>query len=394
MLWLLSLGFLGCDTRTRIITEGERTLYSEDLQREGRFVSGDPLLVGSSFCMGMDQEKQNACVRMDGLEAEPEYGFCFEFMDLGVAEVQIEPAACEESETDWEDSDRLRLDVIPVDGLSAQLVWPVEERAASLAQNASYEILGPDFAVAGVVPSVDTPLWIWPQAELPVHLSVHDAEADVAWSYPWQVEVEGAFAREDKVWSFSGPEGGRIAVVNGAGQERIEAREWSPADTVGAIEDRLHVAIFEWDRKDFDAAIDAGELPFPEISAFLESTGPAGQVVKGQPVEWGVSGVNGARVTGYLDPAAVEVDLFCAMSWRSRRERMVLHARSQKGRSEQAFWVRIPRLPRDPQSKENFKAYCDALQPDLSGCSQAPGRGLLLPGLLGLVGLLLRRKQD
>lgn len=396
MLWLLTLGMLGCDTRTRIITDGERTLYSEDLQREGRFVSGDALLVGSSFCMGMDTESQNDCVRMSGLDAEPEYGFCFEFPELGLAEVEIEPMPCEVDsgwDTKWEEPDLLRLDVIPPDGLNAVLSWPIEARAASMLSDGVYEILGPEFAVEGVVPSEEVALWVWPDATLPVHLSLYAGEADVAWGAPWRTQVEGAVL-EEEAWTFNGGEGGRIAVVNTAGEGRIEAREWMPADINAAIEDRLHLAIGEYEKEDFDQLLQDGESPLPGISAFLESTGPDGEVVKGQPVTWSVSGVWGARIREYTDPSAAEVDLFCAMNWRSRRERMVLHASTQNGSYKQSFWVRIPRMPRDAQSKESFKEYCDALQPELSGCSQVPGRGLLLPGLLGLLGLLLRRKQD
>lgn len=391
---LMMCGLLACDGRTRLITEGEQTLFSEHLEGDGRFESGDPLLQGSAFCIERNTEAQNGCVRMNGAAAEEELGFCFEFPELGVVEVEIEPEPCEVDSGGFFEADLLRLDVLPPEGLEAVLYWPVESQAASMLEGGYYEILGPDFAVDGVVPNPQTPLWIWPDASLPVYLSVVDGESDVAWSAPWRIEVEGASLGEDRVWTFDGDsEGGRIAVVDAEGTARIEAREWGPADTSAQIEDRLHLAIFEWESEDFDVAVKAGVMPLPSIHAFLESTGPDGEVVKGRPVSWSIQGVWGALLVQNTDPAAMEVNLMCAQGWRSRQERMVVQATTATGSYEQAFWVRIPRIPSDRNSKAALRATCDR-EPELSGCSQVPGRALLLPGLLALLGLLLRRKQD
>ena len=388
MIWIL----MGCYGQTRVVTEGGNNLYSKQLVG-GVFESGDRLLVGSGFCLYTADNDQDHCLKMSSAVPmeEPDSGeeFCFAFPDLGIAEVAIEPVTCDQ-DTDFSEPDRVVLDVVSTDQVRAELVWPIEEEAAAMLDSDSWQLFGPDFAIAGVVPSPDTPLWIWPDSRLPVSLELSDSLGPLAWSVPWRVDVTGADLDDEGAWSFS-TAGGQVALTDDSEQE-IVARTWSVADLEQPIESRLHVGVQDATKAEVRAVGELGFVYSPGVHGFVEVTGPEGQVIKGAPVAWSLEGVRGAALTVHGDPAAASVDLSCAMSWRIRQERMSLHAELDGVHHSEAFWVTIPAMPRDRDTKRSLQETCQA-QTDLSGCSQAPARALLLPGLLGLFGLLLRRRE-
>lgn len=384
MVWLLT----GCwaTELTELRTEVHGLRLGTGLEGWSEFESGDPVLEGSRVCLTFSGSE---CVRLSGESQEFGSSNCFQVDGLGEHRIALEPVAeqAQECSEVLAGPDQVRLEAVGLEGLSAELYWPIEALfQAEIARVPDAELLGPDFFFEGLVPPPGVELQFEEGANVYLSAQVFDAQGEaVEWAAPWRVDIDDA-SRPSWVYDQGrsvGGEGGEIA-LRGPGGESLSLGEWRPWTAGMPVEARLHV--FVGHPGDTQSFLGAATYAWMELGA-------EGVVIRQRDTDWSLIGAPDFVIVDDGQPGLgrIEPEL-CALDIEPREERLVVVARALGETKRQRVSVPVPGLGEDPDDWARYEELCgEPPRRARRGCSTGPkgsGLGLVLGALL-----LLRRRR-
>jgi MYXO-CTERM domain-containing protein len=362
---VLYLSLLGCETRVRIIPEVEQTiLYSKDLVGTDELRAGDPVLLGSEFCItGEEADSGLGCVEIEGDDD------CVSVDALGEFVLDLDATACAF------DDDRVVLTVVSWDELELRPWYGLEALIdAGIVEDLSYEMVGGEPGT--LTPPVGEDLYVSDgpfTAEFRVYHPDHETAAAVQ---DGAHEPSGTGVDTLEVSTLRG----QFQAEADSGRFEIEGKQtgWQRVDVA---ELSLHVA----------RGTEEGHYTAPAYG-YLEARDAEGHLVKGVEALWTVQSPEDFRVDHSSSDAQLAfVDGNCvALGEQARTGALTLLVEAQGRVLSRDLEVLIPAADED---YAGVSEDCQEERPGPScGCSAATPASALLLSLL--VGLLALRRRD